>query len=299
MKKSLDSFLEYLEKEKNYSSHTIKAYGEDISSFLLYLKEEGKSNWSIEYVDVRGWIVCLSEEELTNRSINRKISALRGFYRFLLRIGEVEVNPLQLHRSLKVEKKLQIPFSVKEIDEVRQLLSDKEGFDSLRDLVVVECLYSFGLRRSELCNLRLYDVDLANKVIKVVGKGNKARYIPMLVEVAELLEVYLRERQQVLNGLQDINFFLIDNRGRKVDEMFVYRIINTYFSNVTTKEKKSPHMLRHSFATHLLEGGADINSIKELMGHESLSSTEVYAQVNLKELKSMYMDSHPRAKKKK
>ncbi|MDR2223477.1 MAG: tyrosine-type recombinase/integrase [Flavobacteriaceae bacterium] len=299
MEKILQSFLAYLEKEKNYSSWTITAYGEDIAAFMRFLQETEGASWEVEYRDIRAWIVRLSELELNNRSINRKISALRSFYRFLLRIGEVKVDPLQLHRSLKVEKKIQIPFSVKEIDEVRAVLKQGEGFDSLRSLVVVEFLYSFGLRRSELRNLRVYDIDLNNLLLKVVGKGNKMRYIPIMVELTVLIKYYLAERGKMLKGRQDINFFLIDDKGGKVDEMFVYRIINTYFSNVTTKEKKSPHMLRHSFATHLLEGGADINSIKELMGHESLSSTEVYAQVNLKELKSMYMESHPRAKRKK
>lgn len=299
MEKNLEQYLMYLRLEKKYSEHTILAYNNDILVFLTFLQQSGFDSWNVEYVAVRAWIVQLSEAKISNRSINRKISALQSFYLFLLRVGDVDKNPLTVHRSLKVEKKLQLPFSVDEIQRVRDLIKQEIGFTAIRDLVIIELLYSLGLRRSELCNIQLRDVDFSNSVIKVVGKGNKARFIPVLSSVAELLLQYIKERADFCTDKKKVDFLLVDNKGSKVSEMFVYRLINLYFSNVTSKDKKSPHMLRHSFATHLLEGGADMNSIKELMGHESLASTEIYAQVNLKELKKMYLQSHPRIKTKK
>lgn len=299
MEKNLEQYVRYLRLEKKYSEHTILAYNNDILVFLTFLQQSGFDSWNIEYAAVRSWIVQLSESKISNRSINRKISALQSFYLFLLRVGDVDKNPLAVHRSLKVEKKLQLPFSIDEIQRVRDLIKQEKGFVAIRDLVIIELLYSLGLRRSELCNIQLRDVDFSNSVIKVIGKGNKARFIPILSSVVELLSHYIKERVGFCSDKKKIDFLLVDNKGSKVSEMFVYRLINLYFSNVTSKDKKSPHMLRHSFATHLLEGGADMNSIKELMGHESLSSTEIYAQVNLKELKKMYLQSHPRIKTKK
>ncbi|MGG5575803.1 tyrosine-type recombinase/integrase [Myroides sp. C15-4] len=299
MDKNLAKFLEYLAKEKNYSSHTIAAYQRDIAAFLVEVGEREEDYLTIKYDVVRLWIVALMETGISKRSINRKMSALKAFYKFLMKIGVVEVSPLQQHKTLKVEKKLQLPFSVAEVAEVRATLESQEGFDALRDLVIVEMLYCLGLRRSELCGVQVADVDFYTRMIRITGKGNKVRYVPMIDSLQVLLKRYLVERADVLRGLQEINYFLIEERGTKVDEIFVYRVINSYFSKTTTKEKNSPHMLRHAFATHLLENGADINSIKELMGHQSLASTEVYAHVNLKELKDTYMKTHPRLRKKK
>lgn len=299
MDKNLAKFLEYLAKEKNYSSHTIAAYQRDIAAFLVEVGEREEDYLTIKYDVVRLWIVALMETGISKRSINRKMSALKAFYKFLMKIGVVEVSPLQQHKTLKVEKKLQLPFSVAEVAEVRATLESQEGFDALRDLVIVEMLYCLGLRRSELCGVQVADVDFYTRMIRITGKGNKVRYVPMIDSLQVLLKRYLAERADVLWGLQEINYFLIEERGTKVDEIFVYRVINSYFSKTTTKEKNSPHMLRHAFATHLLENGADINSIKELMGHQSLASTEVYAHVNLKELKDTYMKTHPRLRKKK
>lgn len=299
MDKNLAKFLEYLAKEKNYSSHTIAAYQRDIAAFLSQVEEREEDYLTIKYDVVRLWIVALMETGISKRSINRKMSALKAFYKFLMKIGTVEVSPLQQHKTLKVEKKLQLPFSMAEVDEVRATLESQAGFDALRDLVIVEMLYCLGLRRSELCGVQVADVDFYTRVIRITGKGNKVRYVPMIDSLLELLKRYLAERAEVLQDHQEINYFLIEEKGTKVDEIFVYRVINSYFSKTTTKEKNSPHMLRHAFATHLLENGADINSIKELMGHQSLASTEVYAHVNLKELKDTYMKTHPRLKKKK
>lgn len=298
MDKNVERFIEYLYKEKNYSLQTIEAYKFDLISYVAFLQSKELDYLKVKYDGVRLWVVELSEQELSNRSINRKMSSLRSFYKFLLRIGEVEVSPMQLHRSLKIEKKLQLPFSVKEINVVRNMLIDKEDFNSVRDLLIVEMLYCLGLRRAELVTLDVSDVDFYLHQVKVHGKGNKVRAVPMIQVVEDLLKKYLTYRSLVLSEM-DINSTLVVNeKGNKINEMFVYRVINSYFSNATTKEKRSPHMLRHSFATHLLENGADINSIKELMGHESLATTQGYAQINLSELKKIYQGAHPRMKKK-
>ncbi|MCC9041712.1 tyrosine-type recombinase/integrase [Myroides sp. M-43] len=296
MSENLEKFIEYIQKERKYSDKTVEAYKGDIGDFLLFMEDLSMDYLMKGYEGVRLWIVELSERGLTSRSINRKTSALSSFYKFLLRIEAVDTNPLFLHRSLKVEKKLQLPFSVKEIEEVRALFVGKEDFESLRDLVIIEMLYCLGLRRAELVAIDVDDVDFYLHQVKIYGKGAKERIVPMLSSLEEVLKKYVIARRKVVGEDVGQKAFLTKVSGNKVDEMFVYRIINGYFSNITSKEKKSPHMLRHSFATHLLEGGADINSIKELMGHESLSTTQGYAQINLGELKKVYQSSHPRGK---
>ncbi|UVD80662.1 tyrosine-type recombinase/integrase [Myroides albus] len=299
MEESLQRFLAYLDKEKNYSDKTIIAYKRDIESFMAFLEVECVSYKEVTYDQVRGWLVGLAESGIQNRSINRKVSALRSYYKFLMQVKEVELNPLQLHRSLKVKKRLQLPYSKQEIELVRERLVAEEGFDSLRDLVIVELLYGVGLRRAELVNLKVNDIDFDLHQVRVVGKGNKRRNIPMIMELEELLKRYIKVRDLEVSEIACGGELLLNKRRNKIDEMFVYGVINRYFSDTTSKEKNSPHVLRHSFATHLLENGADINSIKELMGHESLSTTQMYAQVNLSELKKVYKATHPRTKKNK
>lgn len=298
MDKNLERFIEYLYKEKNYSAETIKAYEYDIVTYVDFLASKDLDYLTVKYDGVRLWIVELSEQGVSNRSINRKMSSLRSYYKFLQKIEEVDVSPLQLHRSLKVEKKLQLPFSVNEIDAVRERLDGLEDFNSIRDLLIVEMLYCLGLRRAELVALKISDVDLYQHQVKVLGKGDKVRVIPVVQVVEKILKKYISVRGLVMSNMDKNDNLLVNEKGNKINEMFVYRVINRYFSNVTTKEKKSPHVLRHSFATHLLENGADINSIKELMGHESLGTTQGYAQINLKELKKVYQGAHPRMKKK-
>lgn len=298
MDKNLERFIEYLYKEKNYSAETIKAYEYDIVTYVDFLASKDLDYLTVKYDGVRLWIVELSEQGVSNRSINRKMSSLRSYYKFLQKIEEVDVSPLQLHRSLKVEKKLQLPFSVNEIDAVRERLDGLEDFNSIRDLLIVEMLYCLGLRRAELVALKISDVDFYQHQVKVLGKGDKVRVIPVVQVVEKILKKYISVRGLVMSNMDKNDNLLVNEKGNKINEMFVYRVINRYFSDVTTKEKKSPHVLRHSFATHLLENGADINSIKELMGHESLGTTQGYAQINLKELKKVYQGAHPRMKKK-
>lgn len=293
---NLRKYEDYLEKERNYSHKTILAYVGDVSSFVLFVEEELELGYlKVTYDEVRLWLVVLSEAGLSNRSINRKMSSLRSFYSFLQKIKMVSSNPLRLYRSLKVEKKLQVPFSQEEMEAVRLLFSEKRDFESIRDLLVIELFYSLGIRRAELLSLKVVDLDFYGDLVKVRGKGGKERLIPMMRGLKQLLREYLFERNESM-GFDSVEELVITKNGDKVSETFVYNLINDYFSLVSSKEKRSPHMLRHTFATHLLGNGADINSIKELMGHSSLSSTEIYAHANLNELKQVYAKAHPRMK---
>ncbi|GGA81164.1 integrase [Flavobacterium palustre] len=295
MATNLEAFADYLQKEKNYSPHTACAYVKDVFDFQNYnmVNFEQENVDCVEYAQIRSWIVFLVEDGLSAISVNRKIASLKAFYKFLLKIKQIEVSPLLKHKSLKVSKKIQIPFSEKELLGVLESIESEEGFESVRDRLLVELLYSTGIRRSELIHLRLDAVDFSNSTIKVLGKRNKERIIPVLAVVLKQMRLYLKERSG-LELIKDTDYFFLTKKGLKLSESFVYRLINSYFSKVSEKVKKSPHMLRHTFATHLLNNGADLNSVKELLGHSSLASTQVYTHNSLLELKKVYAVAHPR-----
>ena len=293
----LPQFIDYLQYEKKYSLHTVNAYQKDISDFAVFAEEnfEETNLAEISYSIVRSWIVKLVDEEVSNRSINRKISSLKTFYKYLLKTKQIEVSPLAKHKSLKVSKKVQVPFSAKEVETVITNFS-AEGFSDLRDQLIIELLYSTGMRRAELINLKLESIQIESSQIKVLGKRNKERMIPLLPSVKKTFITYLKEREQLeINSESD--YLLLTNKGKKLYDTLVYRIVNGYFSRVSTKTKNSPHIIRHSFATHLLNEGADLNSVKELLGHSSLASTQVYTHNSIKELSKVYLKSHPRNKK--
>ena len=289
------TFTDYLQLEKKYSSHTVTAYLNDLESFQEFASEEYQYEdiININYSIVRSWIVSLVDSGITNRTVNRKISSLKTYYKFLLKTGQIEINPLAKHKALKTAKKIQVPFSENEIINVMELLQDEKGFEGLRNRLIVELFYSTGIRRAELINVKVKDVSFAQKTIKVLGKRRKERIIPLLPGVLKTINEYLPLRDS-LKEIVDQEFLFLTSKGVKTYEMFVYRIINTYFSKASEKVKKSPHILRHSFATHLLNEGADINSVKELMGHSSLASTQVYTQNSIAKLKEVYKNSHPR-----
>ncbi|MEY2631288.1 MAG: Tyrosine recombinase XerC [Bacteroidota bacterium] len=298
MESSKAKFRDYLGLEKNYSPHTVTAYLNDLDFFQAFLKGtfEDDDLIRVNYNQIRAWIVSLSDDGVSNSSINRKISSLKSFYKFLLKTKQIETSPLLKHKALKSPKKLQIPFSEKELDLVLNQIVYAEGFEGVRDKLVVDLFYTTGIRRAELIGLKLHNVDLSNGTIKVLGKRNKERIIPILPVVQNQIRIYLDERSRLQTIIDGDSFFLL-LKGVKLNDSFVYRLINYYFSNVSEKVKKSPHILRHTFATHLLNHGADINSVKELLGHSSLASTQVYTHSSLAELKKIYGSAHPRNQK--
>ena len=292
-------FTDYLSLEKNYSSHTVNAYLKDLETFLEFASEnyEYKNLKKVNYSVIRSWIVSLVDSGISNRSINRKISSLKSYYKFLLKTKQIKENPLIKHKALKTTSKLQVPFSEKEITEVLALLSQEEGFEGIRNRLIVELFYATGMRRAELVNLKTEDVSMAQKTIKVLGKRNKERIIPLLPSIVETINQYLVERSQ-LENIKDDAYLLLSKKGVKIYETLVYRVINSYFSKASEKIKKSPHILRHSFATHLLNEGADLNAVKELLGHASLASNQVYTHNSIVQLKKVYQNAHPRNSKK-
>jgi len=298
MDNSKNKFQDYLLLEKNYSQHTVNAYINDIAFFENFLSSEFDDDnlTAVNYNQIRAWIVSLSDNNISNSSINRKISSLKSFYTFLLKTKQIESSPLLKHKALKSPKKLQIPFSEKELDLVLNQIIYSDDFEGIRDKLIVDLFYTTGIRRTELIHLKFQNVDISNNTIKVLGKRNKERIIPILPIVMNQIKLYLTERQ-CLQTIIDQEYFFLLFKGIKLNDSFVYRIINYYFSNVSEKVKKSPHILRHTFATHLLNNGADINSVKELLGHSSLASTQVYTHSSLAELKKVYGNAHPRNKK--
>jgi len=291
---AVKKFIDFLLLEKKYSQHTAVAYQKDIEMFELFLaRESSKSKVSdANYSQIRSWIVELVSTNITNRTINRKVSSLNSYYKFLLKIQSIEINPLTKHKALKVSKKLQIPFSEKEITSVLNSI-ETDSFEGLRDKLIVELFYSTGMRRIELVNLQLSHVDSSQGQVKVLGKRNKERFIPLLSTVLKTYQAYLIERSS-LKEVQDSKALLLTRKGLKIYEKLVYRVITNYFDVISSKVKKSPHILRHSFATHLLNNGADLNSVKELLGHSSLAATQVYTHNSVAELKKVYEKAHPR-----
>ena len=290
---SIPHFIQYLQLEKKYSPNTVQAYEADLSAFQQFVRKEYDQNSIvlINYPQIRNWIVNLVNSGIANRSVNRKVASLKAYYRFLVKSNQLQTTPLATHKALKIKKKIQVPFSEDEISEVLSLI-EPNSFTASRNLTIIAMFYATGIRRAELIGIKLQDVDLENGLIKVLGKRNKERYVPLLPELVRYLKLYLEFRGGV--DIKNINDFFITEKGDKIYETLVYRIINNYFSEASSKVKKSPHILRHSFATHLLAHGANLNSVKELLGHSSLAATQVYTHNNIAELSKVYKNSHPR-----
>jgi integrase/recombinase XerC len=298
MENSKAAFQDYLQLEKKYSPHTVIAYINDVVSFESFVKSEFDSDdlSDVNYSLIRSWIVALVDNAISNTSVNRKITALKSYYKFLLKTKQIDVSPLLKHKSLKTPKTLQIPFSEKELDEVLHQIKYPEGFEGVRDKLIIDLFYTTGIRRTELIHLKMINIDLSNATLKVLGKRNKERILPLLPIITNQFKLYLTERAY-LERITDNEYFFLTLKGVKMNDSLVYRLINNYFSAVSEKVKRSPHILRHTFATHLLNNGADLNSVKELLGHSSLASTQIYTQSSLYELKKVYGDAHPRNKK--
>lgn len=289
------AFTAYLHLEKNYSEHTVRAYTKDIEAFARFCTAHYAlgSLIHIEYSIIRSWIVFLAGAGISNRSINRKVASLRAYYRFLQKIGEIATFPLEKHKALKTDTKIAVPFSEAEMEKIQSQIPFSNDFEGKRDKLIIELLYTTGIRRAELVHLKLTDIDTARHTIKVLGKRNKERLLPLLSTTSLYLQEYLAYRSQLEKIVDSAQLFLT-KKGLKTYETLVYRVVNKYLGLISTKVKKSPHVLRHTFATHLLNRGADLNAVKELLGHSSLASTQVYTHSSIAELKKAYKKAHPR-----
>lgn len=296
---AIAKFIDYIEKEKNYSAHTQKAYAKDLNDFSFYCQNEHQVNRieQIEYPLIRAWIVQLVNAGNSNRSINRKISVLRSYFNFLQRIEVRDTNPLRKHKPLKESKKVQLPFTEKEINGLLDGAFFDDDYQGVLSKTVIETLYCTGMRRTELIHLETQNVNLEGGTLKVLGKRNKERFIPLLPELKKQLERYTTEVKNAF-GDEPFPYFFRSSKGKKMSDNLVYTIVNSYFNVVSTKEKRSPHMLRHSFATHLLNQGADLNTVKDLLGHASLAATQIYTHSSMEQIKAVYKDAHPRGEKK-
>lgn len=293
---TIRAFLDYLQMEKKYAQHTLTSYASDLKQFQSFIR----GNYDLEdftevnYPMIRRWIVSFVDIDLSNKTINRKLSTLKTFYKFLLKIKAIETNPMLQHKSLKLPKREQEVFSMKELEQVSDYFEDST-FEGLRDHLMIEILYSTGMRRQELIDLKLSSIDFTQKQLKVLGKRNKERIVPLLEATISLLKTYLDKRKLVA---ADTKTVFITKNGAPLYPNLVYRTVNSYFKKVSTKQKLSPHLLRHAFASHLLDNGAEITAIKDLLGHSSLASTEVYTHSNFKELSKAHAAAHPRSQPK-
>ena len=295
---SIHSFLEYISLEKNFSVHTQTAYQGDLEDFKGFILKQDFPNKDISledvsYGEIRSWIVCLIQKGNSTRTVNRKISVLCSYYKFLLRVGSIERSPLKEHKALKMATKVQLPFSQEEV--ARVLNSDffPKNYEGVLQKTILSLFYYTGIRRSELIGLKYKDINLTKDLIKVLGKQNKERLIPLLPEIKDQIKTLISLQNQNTNSNSEGFFFQTEN-GRKLSEAFVYKTVNNYFGRVSTKTKKSPHVLRHSFATHLLDQGADLNSIKDLLGHSSIAATQHYTHSSMAKIQEVYKKTHPR-----
>jgi integrase/recombinase XerC len=293
----IEKFLDYLQLEKNYSSNTLSAYKRDLIQYNKFIIENN-GNLEIENADykiIRSWIVSMVNSNISNRSINRKVSSLKSFYKFLIKTDTIKSSPLKAHSPLKQSKKIQVPFSQEEINSLLDSDFFTNDYKGVLQKSIIAFFYFTGVRRIELINIKESDISLESSTIKVMGKRSKERIIPILPKLKKSLEDY-REIKSKFKGNTSPEYLFISKNGKQLSEKFVYRTVNEYFKLVSPKIKKAPHVLRHSFATHLINEGADINSVKELLGHSSLSATQVYSHTSMERIKEVFKNSHPRAK---
>jgi integrase/recombinase XerC len=292
MEASRTSFLEYLQYEKRFSNHTILAYSNDLAQFSEYLQitYEIKELLEISHTLIRSWIVSMMDQKMSPRSVNRKITTLKTFYKYLLRQQVVTENPMLKIQSPKTSKRLPVFVEKDNMDALLDTIEFGSDFDGERNKLIMELLYATGIRLSELINLKQANVDLNSCQLKVLGKRNKERIVPFNNALKQLIEGYLEHEET-----KESYYLFVTKKGKKLYEKFVYRVVNKYLSQVTSISKKSPHVLRHTFATHMLNNGADLNAIKELLGHANLSATQVYTHNTVEKLKNVHKQAHPKA----
>jgi integrase/recombinase XerC len=290
------SFMDYLTFEKRYSVHTIRSYQDDLVSFFDFIQlqfgEVPLPDISPSFI--RSWLASLKEQGLSSRSVNRKISSLKSFYKYQLRSGTVEQSPMNAITSPKVSKRLPVYVEQRDIAALFGKIVFPDDWEGMTDRLLLAIFYHTGMRLSELVNLRERQVDISNRTLKVLGKGNKERVIPVSPVLVEQIQAYSRQKRMLLEG-PDTVYLLVNPKGKKLYAQYVYRAVRRYLGQVTTIDQKSPHVLRHTFATHLTNSGADLNSVKELLGHSSLAATQIYTHNTIEKLKEVYKKAHPKA----
>ena len=292
---SIQSFLSYIAYERRYSTHTIEAYQNDLEQFYYYLKTDYEKD-GIElatHIEIRSWIVKMMEREITPRSINRKLSSLKSFYKFVMRKGILTKSPMAKVLAPKTSKRLPVFVEKTGIERLLKDIEFPDSFEGVRDKTVIDLFYNTGMRRSELLNLKETDIDSYQAQIKVLGKGNKERIIPIQPQLRDGLQLYITYKNSSIT--HPSTFLFVNKDGKQLAPANIYQIVKKYLNLVTTVDKKSPHVLRHSFATHLMNNGADINAVKELLGHSSLAATQVYTHNTIDKLKDIYKQAHPKA----
>ena len=289
-----ERFLAYLQFEKRYSPHTVTAYQTDLTQFYNYLQSQYELSdiREVNHLIIRSWFVNMMEHDIEARSVNRKLSTLKSFFKFLIREGEITENPMRKITSPKMSKRLPVFVDKEKMEMLFESVDFGEGYPGVRDKMILELFYATGMRLSELVNLKETDIDFHHDTIKVLGKRNKERLIPFSKKMETLLQSYIDFKKFSFGEAEAL--FLTD-RGRKVYSKMIYKIVIKHLGTVTTLEKKSPHVLRHTFATHLLNNGAELNAVKELLGHANLAATQVYTHNTIDKLKRIYKQAHPKA----
>ena len=293
----IEKFLDYLQLEKNYSLNTLSAYKRDLIQYNKFIIENN-GNLKIEKADykvIRSWIISMVNSNISNRSINRKVSSLKSFYKFLIKTETINSSPLKAHSPLKQSKKIQVPFSKEEINSLLDSDFFTNDYKGVLQKTIIAFFYFTGVRRIELITIKESDISLESSTVKIMGKRSKERIIPILPKLKKAI-IFFKEIKSKFLGQTSSDYFFTSKNGKQLSEKFVYRTVNEYFKLVSPKIKKAPHVLRHSFATHLINEGADINSVKELLGHSSLSATQVYSHTSMERIKEVFKNSHPRAK---
>ena len=286
-----NKFIKYLSAEKRFSEHTITSYSTDLDQFSIFISEEYQISNEVSEISfqiVRSWIASLLEKGVTPRSVNRKISTLKTYFKFLIRENVILESPMLKIVAPKSKKRLPVFIEENQIENLLNEVEFDEGFIGERDKLIIELFYVTGIRLSELINIKIFDINFSNSLIKVLGKRNKERLIPLSINIVNELQTFVKKH--------NLNNYLFTNLGgTKVYTKLVYRVVKKYIGKISSVNKKSPHILRHTFATHMLNNGADINAIKELLGHANLSATQVYTHNTIERLKNIYKQAHPKA----
>ncbi|MCJ8166982.1 tyrosine-type recombinase/integrase [Pontibacter sp. E15-1] len=292
----MDLFFKYLQYEKRYSPHTLTSYHTDLGQFAQYLRDvyEITDAAEADHTIIRSWILTLVQQNIQPRSINRKIACLRSYYRFLLAQERIAVNPMLRIKAPKASKKLPVFVAEEPFNALLDTFTFEENFEGQRDRLILEFLYGTGIRLAELLGVQHADIDHRGKTVRVLGKGNKERIVPLNDSLLSSIGAYQEQKARFFEDNNSVNL-LVTNKARPLYPKFVYRVVKKYISLITTSEHNSPHVLRHSFATHLLNKGADLNAIKDLLGHASLAATQVYTHNSIEKLKSIFEKAHPKA----